>query len=154
LVLPWAFAWPLLLKEENMAFVFGTSSKAELKTVHPDLVKLSNRALALSTVDFRILQGIRTFDEQLKAFEGGFSKIDPRKTKGRHMVGCAVDFIVIDPDTNKITWGKPKLWAKVREAYYQASKELGIPIRTLEKIGDLGHVELPKSHMPDNWKSK
>lgn len=133
-------------------FVFGTSSKAELKTVHPNLVKLSNRALELSPIDFRILQGIRTFEEQLKAFKGGFSRIDPRKSKGRHMVGCAIDFIVIDPATGKITWAKPKLWAQVREAYKAASKELKIPIRTLEHIGDLGHVELPKASVPDDWK--
>lgn len=135
-------------------FVFGKSSRAELSTVHPDLVKLSNRALALSSVDFRILQGIRTFEEQLRAYKGGFSKIDPRKSKGRHMVGCAIDFMVWDATTGKFTFSKPKLYAAVRAAYAAASKELKIPIRTLEKIGDLGHIELPRSYMPDNWKGK
>lgn len=133
------------------AFVFGTSSKAELATVHPLLQKLAPRALALSPVDFRILQGIRTAAEQLAAYQGGFSKI---KSGGRHQFGCAIDFAVIDPATNKITFGKPKLYAQVRAAFYAAAKEQGIPIRTLESIGDLGHIELPKRYMPDDWKSR
>ena len=133
-------------------YKYGTSSKAELKTVHPDLQKVAVRALVLSVVDFRILQGIRSFADQLKAFQGGFSKIDPRKQKGRHMVGCAIDFMVWDAATGKFTFGKPSLYAKVREAFWAASKELKIPIRTLEKIGDLGHVELLKSVYPNDWK--
>lgn len=136
------------------AFVFGTSSRAELATVHFKLQTLAHLALELSPIDFRILQGIRTFDEQLKAFKGGFSKIDPRKSKGRHMVGCAIDFAVFDPKTGKITFEHPERYATVRAAFYAASKQTGIPIRTLEKIGDLGHVELPKSYMPDGWASK
>lgn len=136
------------------AFRFGTSSRAELATVHFDLQKLSHLALELSPIDFRILQGIRTFDEQLRAFKGGFSKIDPRKTKGRHMVGAAIDFVIFDPKTGKLSFGFPERFATVRAAYHAASKQLGIPIRTLEKIGDLGHVELPKSYMPDGWAAK
>lgn len=134
-----------------MPFKFGTSSLAEIKTVHPELQKLCYQALAISTVDFRILQGIRTAAEQLAAYKGGFSKI---KSGGRHQFGCAIDFMVVDPATGKFTFGKPALYAKVRAAFYQASKDLKIPIRTLEKIGDLGHIELPKSYMPDNWKSR
>lgn len=133
------------------AFRFGTSSQAEIATVHPQLQALCRRALELSPVDFRILQGIRTAAEQLAAYKGGFSKI---KSGGRHQFGCAIDFMVVDPATGKFTFGKPTLYAEVRAAFYAASKEKGIPIRTLESIGDLGHVELPKKYMPDNWKTK
>lgn len=147
-----------------MPFKFGTLSLAELATVHPLLQKMAPVALAKSPVDFAILQGIRSSSEQLKAFLSGNSRIDPRKRPGRHQVGCAVDFIVIDPKTKKPTYGegqgaayKKKVqsyYADVRAAFYAASKELKIPIRTLESIGDLGHVELPKASVPDNWKSK
>lgn len=134
-------------------FVFGTSSKAELATVHPLLKEMATLALAKSAVDFRVLQGMRTFSEQLEAFKGGFSKIDPRKSKGRHMVGCAIDFMVIDPATHKLTFEHPKLYASVREAFREAAKQMNVPIRTLEQMGDLGHIELPKSFMPDDWKA-
>ncbi len=133
------------------AFKFDAKSVKEIATVHPQLQALCHRALAISTVDFKILQGIRTAAEQLKAFNGGFSKI---KSGGRHQFGCAIDFMVIDPSTGKATFEKPMLYAKVREAFRTAAGGEGIPIRTLEHIGDLGHVELPKSYMPDNWKSK
>lgn len=132
-------------------FLFGTSSRAELATVHPLLQELARKALILSPIDFRILQGIRTAAEQLAAFRGGFSKI---KSGGRHQFGCAIDFMVIDPATGKPTFDHPELYAKVRLAFYTAAKEMKIPIRTLEKIGDLGHIELPKSFMPDNWAKK
>lgn len=132
-------------------FVWGERSQAELATVHPQLRLLSNLALKKSKIDFAILQGIRSESEQLKAYLGGFSKIDPRKRKGRHQVGCAIDFIVMGPN-GKPTFQYPARYASVRAAYAEASKELKIPIRTLEQIGDLGHVELPKAYMPDNWK--
>lgn len=132
-------------------FKFGTSSLAEIATVHPLLQKLCHRALELSSVDFRVLQGIRTAAEQLAAYKGGFSKI---KSGGRHQFGCAIDFAVFSPKTGKITFDFPDRYAKVREAFYKASKELKIPIRTLEHIGDLGHIELPKKSMPDGWASK
>lgn len=132
------------------SFKFGTSSLAELATVHPDLIKLCNLALRLSTIDFRILQGIRTAAEQLAAYNAGYSQI---KSGGRHQFGCAIDFMVIDPATGKYTFGKPALYAKVRAAFKAAAAQLKVPIRTLESIGDLGHIELPKSSVPDNWKS-
>lgn len=134
-----------------MSFHYGTGSLAEIATVHPLLQRLCFRAIELSKVDFRILQGIRTAAEQLAAFKGGFSKI---RSGGRHQFGCAIDFMVLDPLTGKGTFGQPALYAKVRDAFYTASKEMKIPIRTLEHIGDLGHVELPKSFMPDNWAMK
>lgn len=127
---------------------FTAGSLTQIATVHPKLQALCHRALVLSPVDFKILQGMRTAAQQLKAYQGGFSKI---KSGGRHQFGCAVDFMVKDPATGKFTFSKPPLYAKVREAFKAASKELGTPIRTLEHIGDLGHIELPKSYMPDNW---
>src|SRR3990167_3520684 len=111
-------------------YIFGVSSKAELKTVHPNLQQLCFKALELSRVDFRILKGISSAADQNKAFRLGFSQIDGYKKVGRHQVGCAIDFMVLDPKTGKFTFGKSVLYARVREAFYAASKILKIPIRT------------------------
>jgi hypothetical protein len=77
------------------AFRFGTGSRAELATVHPQLQAMAHRALELSPVDFRVLQGIRTAAEQLAAYKSGHSKI---RSGGRHQFGCAIDVIAIDPE--------------------------------------------------------
>lgn len=130
-------------------FVFGTSSKAELKTVHPELQKMAKLALEYSPVDFRVIQGVRTAAEQLAAYKSGHSRI---KTGGRHQFGCAIDVMAIDPKTGKLTWEPISLYTKIREAFQKASAELKIPLRTLESIGDYGHFELPKSYMPNNWR--
>lgn len=131
------------------AFRFGTSSNAELATVHPQLQAMAHRALELSAVDFRVLQGLRTAVQQLAAYKSGHSRI---KSGGRHQFGCAIDVIAIDPKTGKVTWTPVSLYTQIRAAFQKASKELSIPLRTLESIGDYGHFELPKSYMPDNWR--
>lgn len=131
------------------AFRFGTSSNAELATVHPQLQAMAHRALELSAVDFRVLQGLRTAAQQLAAYKSGHSRI---KSGGRHQFGCAIDVIAIDPKTGKVTWTPVSLYTQIRAAFQKASKELSIPLRTLESIGDYGHFELPKSYMPDNWR--
>lgn len=132
------------------AFAFGTGSSAELATVHPQLQAMARRALELSSIDFRVLQGIRTAAEQLAAFKSGHSKI---KSGGRHQFGCAIDVIAINPKTGKEAWKPISLYTQIRGAFQKASKELGVPLRTLESIGDYGHFELPKSYMPDMWAS-
>lgn len=133
------------------AFHFGTSSRAELATVHPQLQVMAQRALELSPVDFRVVQGIRTAAEQLAAYRSGHSRI---KSGGRHQFGCAIDVMAISPQTGKLTWTPKALYTQIRMAFQKASKELGIPLRTLESIGDLGHFELPRSYMPNDWNSK
>ena len=40
-------------------YTLGVRSKARLKGVHPDLVKVVERAINLTTVDFTVLEGVR-----------------------------------------------------------------------------------------------
>ena len=42
-----------------MAYVLGTRSKDNLKGVHPDLVKVVERAITLTTQDFTVIEGVR-----------------------------------------------------------------------------------------------
>lgn len=131
-----------------MSFHFGTVSLSKLDGVHPDLVKVATRAIVLSTVDFRILEGLRSAAAQLAAFNAGKSKI---KSGGRHQSGHAIDIQAIDPDTNKPTWvTSTGLYSKINDAFEAASKELGIPIRWggTFSFGDYGHFELPKAQYP------
>jgi len=62
-------------------YYFGTRSKDSLKNVHRDLVLVHKEAIKTIRVDYGIHDGARTWNEQLKHFEEGTSKLDPRIPK-------------------------------------------------------------------------
>jgi hypothetical protein len=63
---------------------FSKSSASKLATCHPDLQKIFNDII--KTRDCTIICGARTLEDQQKAFNGGFSKIDGIKKKSMHQV--------------------------------------------------------------------
>lgn len=103
-------------------FILGKRSKAELKGVHPDLVKVVARAISLTTQDFSVHDGIRTVGEQRKLVAKGVSKT----MKSRHITGHAVDLV---PYINgKLRWEWEPIY-HIAKAVRIAAKELEIPIR-------------------------
>lgn len=104
-----------------MAFAFGARSKARLKGVHPDLVKVMERAIACSTIDFSIIEGLRTVAQQRKYFAAGAT----RTMNSRHLTGHAVD---IAPYVDgKIRWDWP-LYHQLAKVIKKAAAELNVPI--------------------------
>lgn len=100
-------------------FVFGASSERELVGVHPDLVRVTRRALELCNQDFCVFDGIRTLKEQAQYVKDGKSKT----MQSKHLKGLAVDLV---------PWigGKP-VWDwngcyKIACAMDQAATELGL----------------------------
>lgn len=57
---------------------------SNLKGLHPLLVKLITEADKNSPIPFSVTDGIRTAEEQHKAFEAGRSKLDGYKKIGKH----------------------------------------------------------------------
>lgn len=55
----------------------GAQSRARLATCHPDIVRVINRAEAVSPVDFTILCGHRTLEEQAALYAQGRTKPGP-----------------------------------------------------------------------------
>lgn len=72
-----------------MGFHFGDESIAKLATCHPDLQRVMLDAITRSPADFSITQGHRSFEEQLRFFLAGQSRLDPRipeqKAKATHL---------------------------------------------------------------------
>ena len=68
-------------------FTLGPRSKARLQGVNPDLVKVVERAIKLSEVDFTVIEGLRTLERQHKLVDSGASQT----LKSRHLTGHAVD---------------------------------------------------------------
>lgn len=143
-------------------FRFSDRSRRELEGVHPDLVRLVERALELTTVDFIVWDGIRTEEEQAEYVRTGASKT----MDSRHLHGLAVDLV---PFVGKPRWEWP-LCFQVAEAVRQAADALGQPIvwggtwarldgtiehpqvlRARHSGWDGPHFELPRSFYLNNW---
>lgn len=109
-----------------MAFKLGAKSKKELTGVHPDLVRVVQRAIQITSVDFTVNDGIRT-----KAEQAHYVKIGASKTmKSKHLEGRAVDLVAVD-DRGRMLWewgtkAKPGPVVMVAFAMIRAAEELGL----------------------------
>jgi peptidoglycan L-alanyl-D-glutamate endopeptidase CwlK len=125
-----------------MTFQFGMRSLNNLKGVHPDLVKVMERGLELSPIDFTITEGLRTKERQADLVKAGASKT----MNSRHLTGHAVDIApMLD---GKVRWDW-ELFRLIAPAIKQAAAELNVPIvwggdwRTFK---DGPHFELDRKH--------
>lgn len=128
-----------------MAFSWGTTSLYNLKGIHPDLRKVCDRALELSTKDFRVLDGLRTVAEQKENVKKGVSQT----MNSRHLTGHAIDFGVLK--SGGIDWFDISGFTLVGSAFKAAAKELGIPIiwgGDWRSLKDYGHIELDRKRYP------
>lgn len=127
-----------------MTYSFSTKSLARLSGVHPDLVKVVNRALQLSTVDFAVVEGLRTRERQKELFAAGASKT----MNSRHITGHAVDLAPFIG--GKIRWDWPP-FHDIAKAMHAAAKELGVPIvwgGSWASFPDGPHFELDRAAYP------
>jgi peptidoglycan L-alanyl-D-glutamate endopeptidase CwlK len=68
-------------------FVFGKRSEQNLEGVKPDLVKVARFAIAHTTVDFSVIEGVRTKARQRELVDAGASWT----MNSRHLTGHAID---------------------------------------------------------------
>lgn len=139
-----------------MPFTLSARSRERLKGVHPDLVRVVERAIALSTVDFVVTAGNRTQAEQDALYALGRTKPGKKVTwtrNSRHIGGFAVDlapFIggAIEWDDN----GRLGAWPRIAEAMKSAAKELRVPLEWggdwAAPKNDRPHFQLPTDRYP------
>jgi hypothetical protein len=72
-------------------------SLTNLKGVHPDLIRVVVHALQTSTLDFTVIEGLRTLARQRELVKIGAS----RTLNSRHLHGFAVDLLPINPETGQ-----------------------------------------------------
>jgi peptidoglycan L-alanyl-D-glutamate endopeptidase CwlK len=127
-----------------MAYSVGKRSLDRLKGVHPDLVKVMKRAIGCSTIDFTVLEGVRTLETQKKYFASGAT----RTMNSRHLTGHAVDIApLID---GKVRWDWP-LYYKIAEVVKKAAADEGVPVTwggDWRSFKDGPHWELPWKQYP------
>ena len=125
-------------------FKLGKRSIERLQGVHPDLVRVVERAIDLTTVDFTVLEGLRSPERQQTLAASGASQT----LNSRHITGHAVDLGAwVD---NQVDWSWP-LYTKIANAMKAAANELGVSIvwggdwRTFK---DGPHFELDRRYYP------
>jgi peptidoglycan L-alanyl-D-glutamate endopeptidase CwlK len=125
-------------------FVLGNRSNERLHGVHPDLIKVVRKAIEITSVDFTVLEGLRTRERQAQLVKAGAS----RTMNSRHITGHAVDLGAYV--NGEVRWDWP-LYNKIADAMKTASHELGIPIvwgGQWITFKDGPHFELDRSKYP------
>ncbi|MGA1024484.1 MAG: M15 family metallopeptidase [Aquiluna sp.] len=125
-------------------YKLGPRSVQRLKGVHEDLVKVVKRAIEITTVDFTVLEGLRSPERQKTLMEAGASQT----LNSRHITGHAVDLGAWVDD--QVDWSWP-LYNQIAAAMKEAAKEAGVAIvwggdwRTFK---DGPHFELDRRKYP------
>lgn len=127
-----------------MGFRLSARSEKRLVGVHPDLVRVVRRAIEISTVDFTVLEGVRTEARQRELVASGASKT----MKSRHLSGHAVDLGAYI--AGRISWDAHP-YIEIKTAIVRAAEEQGTPIEwggDWKTFKDLVHFQLPWKEYP------
>lgn len=124
---------------KKVKFILSKLSLSRLEGVHPDLVKVVQRAIEITPVDFRVNEGLRNAARQAQLVKAGASKTQ----KSRHLTGHAVDLVALID--KKVRWDWP-LYHQIAAAMKQAAQELGVPLEwggDWRSFKDGPHFQLP-----------
>lgn len=113
-----------------MSYSLGSKSRAELQGVHPNLVKVVERAA--KKMEFRVLEGVRTPERQRELYAQGRTKpgnivtwtLNSNHFKKADGYGHAVDLFPAPYD-----WNNLASFDALSRAMFDAARELNIPIR-------------------------
>lgn len=103
-------------------FTLSAESLKRLEGVKPDLVKVVKRAIELTSVDFRVLEGVRSKARQAELLKKGAT----RTMNSRHLTGDAADLVAIVG--GKVSWDFNHYYP-IAEAMASAADELGVRVR-------------------------
>ncbi len=105
-----------------MTYHLGQTSEANLQGVNPLLVKCVRRAIAMTTQDFGVFEGVRSHARQAELYKSGAS----RTLDSRHLTGDAVDLVPFV--AGRLQWQLP-LCEQIAISMREAAAEFGIAIR-------------------------
>ena len=116
-----------------MTYVLGAASRVRLIGVHPDLVKVVNRAIELSTQNFLVLEGVRTPARQAELYAQGRTKPGKVVTwtlKSNHFKQATGYGHAVDLCPYPVDWNTASKFDAIYRAMMSAAKELGVSIRS------------------------
>jgi len=115
-----------------MSFKLGKKSLSKLQGVDNALVEVVKTAITLTKVDFGVVYGLRTLEEQKKLYAAGRSQT----MKSKHLEGRAVDLMAyID---GKGSW-ELNVYDDLADAMKAAAIEHNVPIKwgAAWSVGDI-----------------
>lgn len=132
-----------------MSIILSQKSLTKLEGAHPDLMRVVKRAAALSSIDFTVLEVLRTPARQKELVAKGASKT----LRSRHLPGAdgksrAVDIAPLDG--GQVSWAWP-VYHKLAPIIKQAAKDEGVPIEwggDWRTFKDGPHWQLPWKDYP------
>jgi len=116
-------------------------SISRLEGVHPDLVKVTMRAIQLSPYDFGVSEGVRNIETQKQyVADGKSTTMDSLHLPQDDDFSHAVDIYTL---VNGSTTWEHKYFRKVIQAFFTAAIELGVQI----EVGALWRDFLDSPHI-------
>ena len=132
-----------------MSIVLSARSLERLDGAHPDLARVIKRAAAISSVDFTVLEVLRTVARQRQLVEQGASKtMNSRHLPGKDGKSRAVD--IAPMIGGKVSWDWP-LYHRLAPIIKQAAQDEGVPIEwggDWRTFKDGPHWQLPWKAYP------
>lgn len=122
----------------------GERSRKNLQGVHPDLVRVVEKAIQITKQDFVVIEGLRTEARQRELVAKGAS----RTMNSRHLSGHAVDIVPWVDGTISWDW---KFYSEIRNAMVTAAAELGVEVEwggNWATFKDGPHWQLPWDKYP------
>jgi peptidoglycan LD-endopeptidase CwlK len=101
--------------------ILSKLSRDRLQGVHADLVRVVERAIQITTQDFRVQEGLRTRERQAALVARGAS----RTMNSRTLTGHAVDLVALDG--GEVSWQWENYFRVA--AMQAAAREFGAPVR-------------------------
>ena len=141
-------------------FALSQRSQDRLVGVHPNQSKVVKRAIELTTVDFVVIEGVRTRARQAELYAQGRTKPGPKVTwtmNSRHIpagdgYGHAVDLGPIKD--GQVDWNNSAGFTAINAAMMSAARELGVPLRWGKDwdgdgiVGEKGEGDSPHWEIP------
>ncbi|WP_296206904.1 M15 family metallopeptidase [Psychrobacter sp. UBA3480] len=131
--------------EPTGKYNLSANSLDRLIGLHPDLVKIVERAIEITDIDFSVGEGLRSITRQKELYQQGATTT----MNSRHLTGHAVDLIALDED-GKVSWNW-KYYHLLAVAMKQAAKDVGVSIEwggDWKTFKDGPHYQLPWSKYP------
>lgn len=127
-----------------MSFRLSARSRTRMTGLHPDLVRVIEGAIAITPVDFTIIEGLRKPARQAELVKAGAS----RTLNSRHLTGHDVDVAAWIGGT--VRWDWP-LYPRIAGAFKQAAADLDVPLvwgGDWPRLRDGPHFELCRRTYP------
>lgn len=130
-------------------FSFSERSKINMRGVHPDLIGIMYQSLLITKVDFTVIDGLRTKEQQEQnLISGASTTMHSRHLPNKKGLACAVDLVAWGD--GQITW-EPKFYIDISGAVKHAADTLGLTIEwggDWHSFKDYGHYQLPWGQYP------